>query len=206
MVWCAKTWIGTLTLINTSCSEPPFFQASIQGFMVMPSSNFYTFCAVVYSESYMCAWTLTLFRVGRLYLGSWTRSLIPYILYYVLSWLCAKPSLKRAWSGHVNHILVGTNHISYLWSDFGHRYGTSSPACRWQITLQIAVVRVTWPILNFWAPMISLKRLEIESPNFACRKNIWSASLGVTDCLLMGVVRVTWPLKNFGPNGIFGIG
>jgi len=40
------------------------------------------------------------------------------------------------------------------------------PAYESQVTLKMGLVRVSWPILNFGAPTISLKRLKQESSRF----------------------------------------
>jgi len=86
-----------------------------------------------------------------------------------------KSSPKGVWSGHVNHLNFA-GHQRYLWNgwSWSGQILYTGRLCQvqahgWQITLRRGVVKVTWSILNFAAPMISLERLKLESLNFAHR-------------------------------------
>jgi len=88
-----------------------------------------------------------------------------------------KLSQKGAWSGNVNHLNFGRHqpHPENGGNDqslYTDRL-CQVPANGWQVTLKVtlkrSVVRVTWAILNFMAPMISLKRLKLQSSNFTNR-------------------------------------
>jgi len=65
-------------------------------------------------------------------------------------------------------------------------------------------VRVTWPTLNFDAPMISLEQLKLELSNFACRYTVLNPSLQWQTTPKGGMVRVTWPVFfKFCPNHVY---